>query len=835
MNSKLSKRIYFLKQKYSKRPQRINRPKLIHRNLFQRSAQEPLPISSDLRRQRFEMVQIKLASPKTILKWSERKLPNGEIIGEILKPETMNYRTYKPEPAGLLCQKIFGPVTSWECDCNLPKRVPKNRSKPVYCDVCWVELTDSRVRRHRMAYVELNFPATHIWYLKGSPSYLSIILDICVRDLEKVVYFEEGTIGINEETGEAEFVEDEEEDEDDEDLNPKENKVEEDEEDEEYENLNPKKNKKNKKNKKKKKKQEEKSEDTPSPPRQVYDAITKEPLSNERVREILDEFMPGDESQIFNKEQPSDISTPKKQIKKDSTKPNEENFLNFDLDLSNLIPSDPLEPLIGPDVDKVEDINWGEEILSWDCDLAQKLEELEIDEEEEIRGAESLLNALEAIDFKVRVKKLRSDLIFRPRSRREKILRRIRILEGLLSSELEPSWMVLRILPVLPAGLRPVFELPTGSYTTSEFNDYYRLIITRNNRLRRLQDKLAPFFLLKNEKLLLQNAIDDLLDSGKPTPLNQMTKNRDLRCLTDLLCGKEGRFRENLLGKRVDYSGRSVIVVGPKLGLDQCGLPYDMAIELFNPYILRLLSEFDMIGSLSSASDMLSHTTFPILWDILDFLSRVHLIILNRAPTLHRFGIQAFQPVITTGRAIQLHPLVCPAFNADFDGDQMGVHLPLTLKTQAETYDRLLSANNFLSSATGRPLLTPSQDIVLGWYYLTTYNLSKNLSTYTYYQNFKDVIQAAEDNQITIHSPIWVKYNGKLVGSSIKQSELRGKRIYNDESVLEIYEEIQIRRSKNGKILVCYLLTTAGRILLNEMIAAAIYAKPLKNKYINIS
>lgn len=783
-----SKRL-FLKQKYSKYSRKINAHNLKHKDLFRRSSQKPLSISSNVERRRFEMVQIKLASPRTILQWSERKLPNGEIIGEILKPETMNYRTYKPEPSGLLCQKIFGPVTSWECDCNLPKRVPKNRNKPVYCNVCWVELTDSRVRRHRMAYIALNFPATHIWYLKGSPSYLSIILDIGVRELEKVVYFEEGTIKIDDETNEAYF-----DIKDDEVLDLQ-----------QIDNL-------------------QDSSTTKSPPKSIYDGVSKKALNNKQVGEILDQFMVDNESQIFNEDQTENQLNSSVQVLKDSTKSNEENFLNLDLDFNNFIPPDPLEPLLGPNVDQIEELNWGEATLSWDSDIALKLEA----DDNKIQGAESLLKALEAINLTVKIKSLRSDLIFSPPSKREKILRRIRILEGFLSSEMEPAWMILTVLPVLPAGLRPVFELPTGIYTSSEFNEHYRLIITRNNRLKRLQTKIAPFFLLQNEKLLLQSAIDDLLDNGKPTPLNQMIKNRPLRCLSDLFCGKEGRFRENLLGKRVDYSGRSVIVVGPGLGLDQCGLPYDMAIELFNPYILRLLSEFEMVGSLTSASEMLSHTTFPILWDILDFLSRIYLIVLNRAPTLHRFGIQAFQPVITTGRAIQLHPLVCPAFNADFDGDQMGVHLPLTLKTQYETYDRLLSANNFLSSATGRPLLTPSQDIVLGWYYLTAYNLPKNLSAYSYYQNFRNVIKAAEANEISVHSPVWVKYNGQVVGSSINESGLRGKRIYSDESTLEIYEEIQIRRDKTGKILACYLLTTAGRIVLNELIAAAIYAKPLR-------
>lgn len=779
---------FFLKQKYIKQSKKFKGHNLAHKDLFRRLHQKPLSISSNINveRRRFEMVQIKLASPKTILQWSERKLPNGEIIGEILYPETMNYRTSKPEPSGLLCQKIFGPITSWECDCNLAKRVPKNR-KPVYCNVCWVELTDSRVRRHRMAYISLNFPATHIWYLKGSPSYLSIVLNIGVRELEKVVYFEEGTVKVNEESGEAYF-----------DVEMKDDEV-----------LNS--------------EQIDKLQDS-SQPKSIYDGVSKKALNNKQVGEILDKFMLENESLIFNEDQTFNQTTQLNQPFNDSKKSTEENFLNLDLDLNNLIPPDPLEPFLGPNSDQIEEINWGEAKLSWDPDNSLKVDT----DENKTQGAESLLKALEAINLIVKLKNLRSDLIFSPLSKREKTLRRIRVLEGFLSSGIEPAWMILTVLPVLPAGLRPVFQLPTGVYTSSEFNEHYRLIVTRNNRLEKLQAKFVPFFLLQNEKLLLQSAIDDLLDNGKPTPLNQMTKNRPLRCLSDLLCGKEGRFRENLLGKRVDYSGRSVIVVGPGLGLDQCGLPYDMAIELFNPYILRLLSEFEMVGSLTSASEMLSHTTFPIIWAILDFLSRIYLIVLNRAPTLHRFGIQAFQPVITTGRAIQLHPLVCPAFNADFDGDQMGVHLPLTLKTQSETYDRLLSANNFLSSATGRPLLTPSQDVVLGWYYLTAYNLPKNLSAYSYFENFRDVVKAAEANQVSLHSPVWVKYNGQLVGSSTKQSELRGKRTCKDGTILEIYEEVQIRREKHGRILSCYILTTAGRIVLNELIAAAIYAKPLR-------
>lgn len=751
--------------------------------LYKRSYQRPLSISSEVERRRFEMIQIKMASPKSILQWSERKLPNGEIIGEILKPETMNYRTYKPEPSGLLCQKIFGPITSWECDCNLPKRVPKNRHKPVYCDICWVELTDSRIRRHRMAYITLNFPATHIWYLKGSPSYLSIVLDIGVRELEKVVYFEEGTVKIDENSGEAYF-----DIKNDEFLST-----------EQIDKIH-----------------------VSSQPKYIYDAVSKKALDNNQIAEILDHFMLENEGEIFNEENIQNKILSSEPVKENNKLP-EPSFFNLDIDLSSYIPPDPLEPLLGPNIDQVEDLNWGEATLSWDPDIALKWDT----DEDKAQGAESILKALESINLKSKIKSLRSDLIFSPPSKREKILRRIRILEGFYTSEMQPSWMILTVLPVLPAGLRPVFELPTGMYTSSEFNEHYRLIITRNNRLKRLQTKIAPFFLLQNEKLLLQSAIDDLLDNGKPTPLNQMIKNRPLRCLSDLFCGKEGRFRENLLGKRVDYSGRSVIVVGPGLGLDQCGLPYDMAIELFNPYILRLLSEFEMVGSLTSASEMLSHTTFPILWDILDFLSRVYLIILNRAPTLHRFGIQAFQPVITTGRAIQLHPLVCPAFNADFDGDQMGVHLPLTLKTQSETYDRLLSTNNFLSSATGRPLLTPSQDVVLGWYYLTAYNLPKTKSSYSYYQNFRDVIKAAESNKLSVHSQIWVKYCGQLVGISLKKSELRGNRVFKDQTTLEIYDEVQIRRRKNGNILTCYILTTPGRIVLNELIAAAIYAKSL--------
>lgn len=447
------------KHRYFKDSKRIKNQKQSKNYLFQRANQKPLPISSEVERRRFEMIQIKMASPKTILQWSERKLPNGEIIGEILKPETMNYRTYKPEPSGLLCQKIFGPITSWECDCNLPKRVPKNRHKPVYCDICWVELTDSRVRRHRMAYIGLNFPATHIWYLKGSPSYLSIVLDIGVRELEKVVYFEEGTIKIDEETGEAYF-----DIKDDELISS-----------EQFDKVQP-----------------------FVQPKNLYDGISKKALDNNQIAEILDQFMLENEGEIFDDGKLSNSFKTTSVIKENENKSTESNFFNLDLDLNNYIPPDPLEPLLGPNVDPVEDLNWGEATLSWDPDIALKWD----GDEDKIQGAESLLKALEGINLQKKIKNLRSDLIFSPPSKREKVLRRIRILEGFLSSEMQPAWMILTVLPVLPAGLRPVFELPTGMYTSSEFNEHYRLIITRNNRLKRLQTKIAPFSITKRKIII---------------------------------------------------------------------------------------------------------------------------------------------------------------------------------------------------------------------------------------------------------------------------------------------------------------------------------------------
>jgi DNA-directed RNA polymerase subunit beta' len=351
----------------------------------------------------------------------------------------------------------------------------------------------------------------------------------------------------------------------------------------------------------------------------------------------------------------------------------------------------------------------------------------------------------------------------------------------------------------------------------------------RNNRLIRFCEQIVPDFVVVNEKILIQDAIDDLIDNGSRFGRDSYgPRNKPLRCLNDLIAGKEGRFRQNLLGKRVDYSGRSVIVVGPNLMLDQCAIPYEMALNLFGPYLIYKIREIIPRAKELDTSDLTSalQRNYPIVWSLLSIIVSISLVLLNRAPTLHRLGIQAFRPILTTGRAIQLHPLVCPGFNADFDGDQMGVHLPLTRKTQLEAY-RMLSSNNLLSPANGRPILTPGQDIVLGWYYLTTRTLPNIKGSNLYFSSFSEICDALEHNKITVHSTIWIKYVGKLIGVKSKIEKLKRKEILKDGSILEIYDEVQLKKDKNNKIILSYVRTTPGRVLVNELIAASIFARPI--------
>nr|YP_009550799.1 RNA polymerase b'-subunit [Eustigmatophyceae sp. Mont 10/10-1w]QAA11732.1 RNA polymerase b'-subunit [Eustigmatophyceae sp. Mont 10/10-1w] len=687
-------------------------------------------------RNRFEMVGVKLASPNRIREWSERRLPNGEIVGEIRKPDTMNYRTGRPEAEGLVCEKIFGPLKSWECGCGQYKFRPKHR--PFYCPNCGVEVTESHVRRHRMGHVVLNYPVTHTWYLKGSPSYLSIILDQSLKDLETIVYL------VNEE-----------------------------------------------------KTLEQLEQEARESVKQLL--IFK---ANNKSQSDLDEPQAGlwlDEWIISNTRFSNEFNNYLKLQKE-----HDKNYFY----LQNKKRSK-----------KLKNSNSYQEVI-YDAVNALLLAQ---------HGSKLILSMLEELELPNEISSLRQQILTSTLSKRERLLKRLRLLETFVATQSEPSWMVLTVLPVLPPALRPVFELPNGTYMSSEFNEHYRRIVMRNNRLLRFCEQVVPDFIVINEKILIQDAVDDLIDNGSRFGRDSYgPRNKPLRCLNDLIAGKEGRFRQNLLGKRVDYSGRSVIVVGPTLMVDQCSLPYEMALDLFGPYLIYKIREIIPRARELDTTELKAalERNYPIVWIFLTLIVSMTLVLLNRAPTLHRLGIQAFRPILTTGRAIQLHPLVCPGFNADFDGDQMGVHLPLTRKTQLEAY-RMLSSNNLLSPASGKPILTPGQDIVLGWYYLTTRTLKNLPSSNTYFTSFAEVSDALENKKLTIHSPIWVRYSGTLIGMKVDEKNLLRREVFPDNSCLEIFENIQLKKDSRGKIILCYICTTPGRILLNEIIGVAIQAKPI--------
>lgn len=708
------------------------------------------PFINQSNRNRFEMIGVKLASPEKIREWSQRQLPNGEIVGEIRKPDTMNYRTGRAEPDGLLCEKIFGPLKSWECSCGQYKFRPK--TKPFYCPSCWVEVTESHVRRHRMGHVVLNYPVTHTWYLKGSPSYLSIVLDLPVKELETIVYLVE----------------------------------------------------------------EEKS----------LEDLENE--ARESVKRLLGkDSLPKDSKLNDNEEGNSNdwLFEWSKRINDLESKKEKYPFFELEtedqFDQSNFIKSKK-ESL---NIEKRKRVIKQKRPTTYQEWVDEEVNALLLAD----HGSKRILNMLESLDIQEEIDLARQEISLASLSKRERLLRRLRLLETFKSTKTDPSWMILTVLPILPPALRPVFELPNGTYMSSEFNEHYRRIVMRNNRLIRFCEQIVPDFVVVNEKILIQDAIDDLIDNGSRFGRDSYgPRNKPLRCLNDLIAGKEGRFRQNLLGKRVDYSGRSVIVVGPNLMLDQCAIPYEMALNLFGPYLIYKIREIIPRAKELDTSDLTSalQRNYPIVWTLLSLIVSISLVLLNRAPTLHRLGIQAFRPILTTGRAIQLHPLVCPGFNADFDGDQMGVHLPLTRKTQLEAY-RMLSSNNLLSPANGRPILTPGQDIVLGWYYLTTRTLPNIQGSNLYFTNFSEICDALEHNRITIHSTIWIKYIGKLIGVKKKLEKVKRQEILKDGSTLEIYDDIQLKRDKTKKITLAYVRTTAGRVLVNELIAAAIFARPI--------
>ncbi|HVH84772.1 MAG TPA: DNA-directed RNA polymerase subunit beta', partial [Steroidobacteraceae bacterium] len=532
----------------------------------------------------FDSIKIGLASPDKIRQWSH---------GEVKKPETINYRTFKPERDGLFCARIFGPVKDYECLCGKYKRL---KHRGVICGRCGVEVTQSKVRRERMGHIELASPTAHIWFLKSLPSRIGLMLDMTLREIERVLYFEAFVV-----------------------IEPG---------------------------------------MTPMQRGQL--------LTDEMYLEAIEEH--GDE---------------------------------FDARM----------------------------------------------------GAEAVFELLRTIDLNAEIGKVREEMAgTSSETKLKRLSKRLKLVEAFVESHSRPEWMILEVVPVIPPELRPLVPLDGGRFATSDLNDLYRRVINRNNRLKRLIELRAPDIIVRNEKRMLQEAVDALFDNGRRGRIITGANKRPLKSLSDMLKGKQGRFRQNLLGKRVDYSGRSVIVVGPELKLHQCGLPKKMALELFKPFIYSKLEKYGHATTIKAAKRLVEREG-PEVWDILEEVIREHPVLLNRAPTLHRLGIQAFEPVLIEGKAIQLHPLVCTAFNADFDADQMAVHVPLSLEAQLEARALMMSSNNILSPANGDPIIVPSQDVVLGLYYLTIEGKNEPGAGMAF-ADIGEIQAGLNAKAVTLHSPI---------------------------------------------------------------------------------
>jgi DNA-directed RNA polymerase subunit beta' len=437
-------------------------------------------------------------------------------------------------------------------------------------------------------------------------------------------------------------------------------------------------------------------------------------------------------------------------------------------------------------------------------------------------GAEAVQRLLEDLDMEKEAETLREQIGEAKGQKRAKLIKRLRVIDNFIATGSRPEWMILSYIPVIPPDLRPMVQLDGGRFATSDLNDLYRRVINRNNRLARLQEILAPEIIVRNEKRMLQEAVDALIDNGRRGRTVVGANNRALKSLSDIIEGKQGRFRQNLLGKRVDYSGRSVIVVGPKLKINQCGLPREMAIELFQPFVIQRLIKNNLVNNIKAAKKLIQRGD-PSVWDVLEEVIAGHPVLLNRAPTLHRLGIQAFEPIIVEGRAIQLHPLVCPAFNADFDGDQMAVHVPLSLEAQAEARLLMLASNNILSPATGAPIVAPSQDMVLGCYYLTARNPALPEMTSKYYGSLDDAVRAFSQGEIQLHQFVWVRYDG-LMESDDREEEILQTIDGGDGTITKLYKYRRVRETSDGKLISQYIFTTPGRIIYNKTIQDTLLA-----------
>ena len=626
----------------------------------------------------FDKIRIGIAAPGEIRNWS---------YGEVKKPETINYRTFKPERDGLFCERIFGPVKDWECHCGRYKKV---KFKGIICDRCGVEVTRSKVRRERMGHIELAAPVCHIWYLKGVPSPLSLLLDISPRPLEKVLYFASYIVTyvdrgrINNEMEQFKVA-----------LDERVRELE-DQRDEDIEQA-----------------RVEAGADIKAgqtAPEPVEDDEESDGLDAAESMVEAEEWQPWDESRIVDRNRHMEEEI--KDIEKDSL----EQIQSLHDALTLLDEKVEKRMLLAED-----DYRKLESLMDMLSDKLERNLRLNDAEGEIVRaglGGAAVKELLQEIDLEKLASDLRGEIATTQGPRRARAIKRLEVAEAFINSKSRPEWMILDAVPVISPELRPMVQLDGGRFATSDLNDLYRRIINRNNRLKKITEIRAPESIVNHEKRLLQEAVDALIDNGRRTRPVVGSNNRPLKSLSDMLKGKEGRFRKNLLGKRVDYSGRSVIVVGPRLQLHQCGLPKEMAIELFKPFVMKALVERGYTSNIKTAKRMIDKLK-PEVWDALEEVIREHPVLLNRAPTLHRLGIQAFEPVLVDGKAIQVHPLVCTAFNADFDGDQMAVHVPLSASAQAEARILMLSTHNLFSPADGRPIVAPAQDMVLGAYFLT--------------------------------------------------------------------------------------------------------------------
>ncbi len=665
----------------------------------------------------FDELSISLATSDQMRSWS---------FGEVKKPETINYRTLKPEKDGLFDERIFGPTKDWECSCGRYKRI---RYRGIVCERCGVEVTRREVRRERMGHIELAAPVTHIWYFKGVPSRLGYFLDMSPKELEKVIYFAAYlVVSIDSKKRTKDLAELEEA------VVAEVEIVNEDFEEWEQKRI--------------------KQMDT-------------------EIKAMENAKIPEPEIQIRKKEVEKEIK--QKKAKSDAEiKVIEEAFST----LKTLKPKTLIE----------NDTLWREMIDKYDEYFTGGM------------GAEAVRELVQLVDLKAEMEKLETDLDSKSAQRRQRAIQRMKVIKPFADGKNPPEAMILEVVPVIPPELRPMVQLDGGRFATSDLNDLYRRLINRNNRLKKLIELGAPDIIISNEKRMLQESVDALFDNGRRGRAVAGAGGRGLKSLSDMLKGKQGRFRQNLLGKRVDYSARSVIVVGPHLELQQCGLPKMMALELFKPFVMKRLVELGLAQNIKSAKRMVERSRAQV-WDVLAEVIEEHPVLLNRAPTLHRLGIQAFEPILVEGKAIQVHPLVCEAFNADFDGDQMAVHVPLSAEAQAEARVLMLSTNNVLSPASGNPIVSPSQDMVIGLYYIT--ECHEDLETAEFnFVDFNEAQVAYENGHIGLQTPINVRF-GDLAGSPEMHSELKGR-----------FSELLTDQPIDGNQL---MKTTLGRLHFNSI------------------